>query len=213
MIEAVENLVQTVALAGCIGIAGFRLAAHKSRLWMLLMLFYISMFLGDLYWALSLLLLHRPPLFDYVSEISWFSAYLFLYLLIRETLDRENKKVKSPVLWAGPVFVACMAVFYMQWGSVLSNITYAIAMGLIFYYISSGLFLLKDVSTRQCRRKILFLAVNTFCLIEYLLWTSSCIWSGDTLANPYYWIDFVQSVCLVFLLRATNEAVKEVSDE
>ena len=77
MIEAVDNLVQTVALAGCIGIAGFRLAAHKSRLWMLLMLFYISMFLGDLYWALSLLLLHRPPLFDYVSEISWFSAYLF----------------------------------------------------------------------------------------------------------------------------------------
>ena len=213
MIEAVDNLIQTMALAGCIGIAGFRLAVHRSRLWMLLLLFFISMFLGDLYWALSLLLLRRPPLFDYVSEISWFSAYLFLYLLIRETLDCEKKKVKSPVLWVGPAFAACMAVFYMQWGSVMSNITYAVAMGLILYHTSSGLLLLKDSSTRQCRRKILFLAVNIFCLIEYALWTSSCIWSGDTLANPYYWIDFLSTVCLVFLLRATNEAVKEVADK
>ena len=51
-------------------------------------------------------------------------------------------------------------------------------------------------------------AVLCFVVAEYALWASSVYWLGDTLANPYFWIDFLLTGILVSLLPASGEAVK-----
>jgi hypothetical protein len=43
--------------------------------------------------------------------------------------------------------------------------------------------------------------------MEYCLWTASCFWVSDTLANPYFWFDFGLSGSAVLLLIAAERAV------
>ena len=45
-------------------------------------------------------------------------------------------------------------------------------------------------------------------MLEYALWTASCIWSGETLLNPYYWCDFLITLSFPFLLAASGKARK-----
>ena len=54
---------------------------------------------------------------------------------------------------------------------------------------------------------MLFFITILFCLTEYALWTSSCFWMGDTIANVYYWFDLLLSVTFVLFLPALRKAV------
>ncbi len=227
MLEVAENLIQASVLAVCTLLAGHRYRVSKNKAWMLLTLFYAGYLLGDLYWLLMLVLFDRTPVYSYVSEISWFASFQFLYLLTRYFLDRDdrspdrmgNRKMSGkndPVrklLWTGPVFAICMGVFYMQWEDYICNTAYAIIMAMILWRSSLGLLMLKGQSLRENRTKRLYLAVNGFCLIEYGLWTVSCFWGGETLRNPYYWIEILMAVWCVVLLISTGGAVRESADE
>ena len=209
MIELGENLFQMAALGFGFGVSAYHYARGSSRRWLLLSLYYATTFLGDLYWVLLLTLLHRSPKFDYVSDCSWFAGYLFLFLLTRYLLPEEPKRSRNILIWIGPVFTACMAIYYMQWGKVMSNIADAAAMGLIFMNAAHGLLMLRGKAGRKHPLKRYFLTVTILCLLEYLLWTVSCFWEGDTWSNPYYWIDiFVSFGDLLLLL-----AVKEVDEK
>lgn len=42
---------------------------------------------------------------------------------------------------------------------------------------------------------------------NYCLWTSSLFWQGDSLANPYFWFDFVLTATLLALLPIAERAV------
>ena len=46
-----------------------------------------------------------------------------------------------------------------------------------------------------------------FCLLEYALWTVSCFWMGDTMANPYFWFDLLITGCMLLFLPALEKAV------
>ena len=56
-------------------------------------------------------------------------------------------------------------------------------------------------------RRRFHIAVLCFVCAEYALWLSSVRWLGDTLANPYFWIDFLLTGILISLLPASEEAV------
>ena len=48
-----------------------------------------------------------------------------------------------------------------------------------------------------------------YCLIEYIMWTLSCFFDGDTLANPYLWFDALYTVCIALIFPALGKAVRE----
>ena len=206
MIEMAENLIQLLVLIFCFGMTCYQYTRRSSRVWLLLSLYYLTMLMGQLYWELMLILLHRSAMLDYVSESTWFAAYLFLFLLARQLLPKGTVPVKSFALWIGPVFTACMALFFMQWGRVASNISTAVAMGLILLNATQGLLMTRGRPARQYPVKRCFQAVLGICIAEYALWTSSCFWSGDSLANPYYWLDLILSFCMLFLFFAVRGA-------
>ncbi len=202
MIESYENLAQTLVLTLCVCIALYRAVRQKDKAWTLLAFFYGSWLSGNCYWLLCLIFYGRPQV-SAVSDLSWCASYLFLYLLIRQ-VSPEAYGIKRLVPWLGPVFTAAMAVYFMQWGKWISNLVYAVLMGVLLHAVISRL-----LEWKRCRVRILCATVLAFCLLEYALWISSCIWDGDTLANPYYWCDILLTALFPFFLYAAKKAVTE----
>ena len=204
MIESVENALQIAVLLACAGIAIARAAAHRSREWTLLGFVYGSWVLGDIYWLVCLVFYDRTPQVSLVSDLSWYASYIFLYMLLRQAAPPEGAREKRGLPWLGPVLCYGMAVFFMQWGEIVSNLIYATLMSLLLFSVIRR-FLDRD---RYAAQQPLCIAILVFCLLEYALWTSSCFFSGEGIQNPYYWFDFLLTVSFVFFLPATGKAVR-----
>ena len=200
MIESCENLVQTAVLTLCAVIASYRVVRRKSRAWTLLAFFYGSWLLGNCYWLCCLIFYGRPQV-SAVSDLSWCASYLFLYLLLRQT-SPEAGKAKRLTPWLGPAFTAAMAVFFMQWGKWISNLVYAGLMGGLLYAVLARL-----TERKRDGARTLCAVIFVFCLAEYALWTSSCLFEEESLANPYYWCDILLTALFPFFLPATKKAV------
>lgn len=204
MIESVENALQIAVLFGCAGAAAARAYAVRSRAWTLLAFFYGSWGLGDVYWLVCLLFFGRTPQISVVSDLSWFASYIFLYMLLREAEPPVSRREKQLLPWLGPAFAAGMAAFFMQWGETLSNLIYGALMGLLLF--SAIRRLLDNVpGGEKCFLCVLILIL---CLLEYALWTCSCFFAGETWRNPYYWFDFLMTLCFPLFLPAVGKAVK-----
>lgn len=184
MIELSCNLLELLTVGLCLAAALIRFFRTRKKGWILLSFVFTSYFLGDLYWALYLFFYHRTPPVFYVSETSWCATYLFLILMLRHYQTDTERNTWSHVLWAIPVFIAGLTVFYMTRGSYLLNLIDAILMGSLMIRSTQGLLALRETADR---RKSFYTAVFCFCLVEYGLWTASCFWLGDTIRNPYFW--------------------------
>ena len=138
-----------------------------------------------------------------VSDLSWYASYIFLYMLLRHAAPPEGARETRFPPWLGPLFAGGMAAFFMQWGEIASNLIYALLMSLLLFSVIRR-FLDKNQYRAQ---QPLSLVILVFCLLEYALWTSSCFFKGDGPENPYYWIDFLLTLCFVFFLPATGKAV------
>ena len=205
MIESLENTLQIVVLVICAGISLYRAVAGQSRLWTIAVFFFGSWLLGDIYWLACLLFYDSTPQISIISDLSWYASYIFLYLLLIRTAPLEAGMHKRFIVWIGPVLAALLAIFFMQWGEVLSNLIYASLMGLLMYAA------IGRMANKGFYRKQFFLTVLIliFCLLEYGLWISSCFWHTETLANPYYWFDFLLTASFLIFLRAIRKAVSE----
>ena len=204
MIESLENSFQNAVLLFCTAVALYRAFRQRSRTWTLLAFFCGSWLLGDLYWLVCLLYYDQTPQIKVVSDLSWYAGCVFLYLLLREAAPPERDGRARLLSWMGPVFAAAMAAYYyIQWGSLLSNVIYAALMGLLFYASVQRL----AERGRYGNQRALCAVTLVFCLLEYGLWTASCFWWEVSLRNPYFWFDIAQSVCLFFFLPATRKAV------
>ena len=96
-----------------------------------------------------------------------------------------------------------MAGFFMQWGEIMSNLIYALILGLLLF---SAIRRLVDAHLFRAERSLCVTTI-IFCLLIYCLWITSCFWKTDTLANPYYWFDFLLTASFPFFLPATRRAV------
>ena len=204
MIESIENVLQIMVLLGCTGISLYRAAAFQSRSWTLAVFFFGSWVLGDIYWLACLVFYDATPQISIISDLSWYASYTFLYLLlIRAAPPPEKGGIKRLLPWTGPLLSAALAVFFMQWGEVLSNLIYAALMGLLLF---AAINRLMDCGKYRAQ---LFLSVLilVFCLLEYGLWISSCFFQGETLANPYYWFDLLMTASFPVFLPAMKKAV------
>ena len=206
MIETLENLLQIVVLLTCSGVSLYRAVKYHSRTWLLALFFFGSWALGDIYWIICLIFYAATPQISIVSDLSWYAAGLFLYLILIRTYPPEDivtEGGRSLIPWIGPAFAIAMAVFYMQWGEILSNTIYAGLMGLLLY---ASLSRLTDRDHRPGKR-FLPAVILMSCLTEYALWTSSCFWSSDTFSNPYYWFDLILTLTFLLFIPAIRKAV------
>ena len=229
MVESIDNLIQLIVFGICFGISLRLTYTKRSRAMGILSLFYISFFLGDLYWLLYIVFYDSTPQVFYVSEFNWYASYLFLILLMQQTLEPEARRQRSRVLLLPLVFAAGMCVFFMQWGDYISNIISAVLMGLMMFRAMQGSLYCrekdpaadhltdaeKDPAAMQSGYSAKSIAAQmrlcrlilVFCVIEYVMWTVSCFWRGDGLTNPYYWLDGMLTVCSAALLPVLDKGV------
>ena len=203
MIESIDNALQIASLLICASIAVYRAAKYKSRTWTQAFYFYGSWALGGIYWLLCLLFYNDTPQISIVSDLSWYAALIFLYMILRRVAPPEDAGKVGFWPWLGPIFTVGMAFFFMFHGEIISNLIYAGLMGLLLF---SAIRRLTDGDLYKNQR-FFSITVLILCLLEYGLWVSSCFWSGDTLANPYYWIDFLLSAGFFVLIPAIKKAV------
>ena len=207
MIEIIDSTVQFVLTGICALSAVAMAIATSDRLWRLLSLFYNTAVLGDLYWLLYRVFLKDTPRFSIIPYLSWYSSFLFLWLLMVHLQD--GKKLNAPMskFWAVPLFTAAMSVFYMQYGAYLNNITIAVIMCVMLLRAITGLMDKDGPEDDRKRHRPIYSLTILFVAVEYALWTVSCFWSGETISNPYYWFDFLLTANFFFFLPATKKAV------
>ena len=203
MIERLENALQIAVLLFCCCITIYRALRLRSRVWIFLTFFYGSWLLGDIYWTTCLFFFKQTPQISIVSDLSWYASFIFMYMLLHQIAPPQGNSRAWLVPWLGPVFTLAMAIYYTLWGQLLNNLIYALLMGLLLYAVIYRLCERKQYA----RQTALCQTILVFCLMEHALWTSSCIWSGDTLLNPYYWCDLLLTLTFPFFLRATRKAV------
>ncbi len=229
MVESIENAIQLLITGLCTLICARTAYLTMKRTWILLGLASGVYFLGDLYWQLYLLFYGETPHYSHISYTSWYASYLFLILLIIELKgDKDTsisgekskrnerdrmKEVLFPgkeykILWLIPVFTAGMCIFYMQWGDYISNIVSGVLMSVLMLNSAKGLILDKHRSEKSYGRKMLYISMLIFCAAEYLAWTSSCFWDGDSLLNPYFWFDSMISISFILFPIALSRCYR-----
>lgn len=206
MTEIIENSLQLVLLMACTVLAGVYAFRTKSMSAGILTMFYGSYVLGDIYWLLYLVFYNHTPDVFYVPYLSWYAGYLFLFLFLQRLAPEEERKTVYPATWLMPVFTGGMCIYYMQFGDYLGNVITAVLMGLLLFHAVRGLIWIRRHPEGK-RRRALYAVVLAFCVLEYLAWTASCIFVGDTLSNPYYWFDFMLTPCAMLILPAFRKAV------
>lgn len=205
MIETVENAAQLAVVSICGGVSLYRAIRRRSRLWVLMTLFYGTFLLGLLYWLLYLMFYGMTPQFRYISEMSWYTAYVFLIMILKTIADPGERSVRKRSLLLCPVFAAGMAVLYMQFSSWLSNICSAAIMSLLMYHAARGLIYHRKKPQHGVWSSFYRLML-LFCASEYLMWTSTCFYWSETLENPYFWFDILQTVCFFLIMPAVERA-------
>ena len=99
MIESVENAFQLALIAVCLTLAVIYTVREKPRNGTLLVMFYGSYLLGDLYWLLYLLFYGDNPSIFYIPDLSWYAAYGFLYLLLQRLSSKEERQSGCLPAW------------------------------------------------------------------------------------------------------------------
>ncbi len=211
-IESLEITFQIAVLVFCSIVALVRMRSVREKGTLLLLAFYGSFLLGDLYWQVCLLCYSEIPQISLVSDLSWYAAYLFLFLLLRTAAEEKGNEdviaadpVKMLLPALAPVFTSAMAVFYIRDGKVVSNIVYAALMGLLLFTAVKGLLRTGagNESFRPLHRTVLL-----FCLLEYALWTVSCFWDLVAFRYVYFGIDLLITLCFPCLIIAVKREVQ-----
>ena len=134
----------------------------------------------------------------YVSEIVWISSCIFLYLLQYTLAGPAERAHRCGAMWLAPALGAAMFALYCVFApNIPADLLRCCVMSALAWNAIRGL-------AFGARRRF-HAAVLAFVCAEYALWASSITWLGGTLANPYFWIDFVLTGILIALLPAAGK--------
>ena len=209
MIEDVVNILDLVVLGACLAIALYRGLASRKRPWALFILALIAFFLGSLWWFLYLFYLPEDVPGSVIPYFNWCASRLFLLLLMGQFPHRPLSRREHGALWLVPVFTAGMALFYMQWGSYLENVLDALMMGILLRNAVAGLLALRGESGPEAATRGVFRAILIYCLLEYTVWTVSCLDYDHPLRHLYYVFDLLLAASAFLLFPALEKAVEE----
>ncbi|MDD3251678.1 MAG: histidine kinase [Lachnospiraceae bacterium] len=200
MIEVIDNLVQIAVTAAAALGSAVAFGRSRRQEWFLLTCFYGTFALGGLYWVLYLLLMSRTPQIFYVSDLCWAATFAFLMTLeISLPETEEERRFRHPAMWLAPCFCVPMLIFFMRWGDYAMNACWCVLSGISGWFSIRGMLYARRQQGQERERQYFHMVVLVFLILEYALWTASGFWCGDTLANPYFWIDFLITGSLAVL--------------
>lgn len=202
MIESIDNYIQLVILGICTGVTLYRAVTKQRRSWVIITLFYAAFFFGSLYWELFYMFRGDTPTKFYVAEFSWYVSYMFLFLFLRDQRDPAVRGMKCRIKWLIPVFAGGLSIYFMTFGQISSNIVSAILMSLV------GMEAVKGLHSGNTVKRPVYILTLIFFILEYLLWTSSCLFDEVSVSNPYYYIDILISVVLFVLMLCVRKALR-----
>jgi hypothetical protein len=205
MVEIIDNAVQLAVTLACTGVSGCLALKRRKQAYTILTCYYGALAMGNLYWLVYDLITSYTPKIFYISDLCWMASYLFLLMLVASTAGPEERAFRHPAAWISPVISTALTAFYCQWGDWVENIIWCGLMGVSGWFSIRGC--IWASRSKDVRRKHFHLAVLLLIAMEYCLWTASCFWVSDTLANPYFWFDFGLSGSAVLLLIAAERAV------
>ena len=198
MIEIIDNSLQFAATLACCLLALAQYLCAQKQAQFLLACFYGCFSLGLLYWTLYLVLYETTPGTFYVSEIVWISSCIFLYLLQYTLASPAEREYRCRAMYIAPALGVAMFAIYCAFDTdVPADLLRCCAMSAIAWNAIRGL--------GFGGRRRFHIAALCFVCAEYALWASSIGWRGDTLANPYFWIDFALTGILISLLPAAGK--------
>lgn len=207
MIELIDNATQFAATF--IALIGASVLFYKKRKLPLFLIscFYGTFTLGTLYWTLHMLLTQQTPQIFYVSELAWSAGYVFLLAMQYALSTREERRTCPAVAWLVPVVCVPQFMLYMTRGELFSNLMMCGLTMVLGWSAVRGLVFSAAHKEEAGGVRAFHVTVLVFVGVEYALWTCSCLFEGDSLANPYFWCDFLMTLTMLALLPATQKAV------
>ena len=206
--ELISNVLQfAVTLLGFF-LSGIRYLKSRTQAYFLLTCFYGCFALGSLYWTLYLFLFSKTPQVFYVSEFGWVASVIFLYLLQYTLSSAEERGHACRKALIAVLIGVPLCVLYCTFGDILSNLLWCSMMIVVSYHSIRGLSYARTQTGTARNMRYFHMGVLCYAAVEYALWTSGCLWPGDSVFSFYCWFDLLLSGCLFALLPVTGKAVK-----
>lgn len=198
--EIIDNIFQIVLLLICGGASMFFAVTHRSRLILILSLFYTCFAMGTLYFVLHLFITEMAPQIFYVSEISWIASYAFL--LSFQILRSDGMKITfSPI--AAVLTFAYVAVALERQFMLYVTPLFVLAVGSALYLTLYRLI--------KCRKNRALDVCTVICLyLQFSLYMASLFIRNFDNFNLYFAIDFALSATFAALLPlSVREVLKK----
>lgn len=208
MFEIIDNSIQIAVIFGCGFYSVYKTVLTRSRLWLVCSLFMASYFLGDLWWLLNEVLYPGYSEYSLVPYINWKASVVFLIMLLQQ--ERKGEKLQKPgnrYMWLIFVFCAVMCAYYMQFGAYVDNVTTAILMAVLIWTAVQRTFESRQDGNYRADDHELCRMALIFCVLEYTMWTSTCLNYGNPLRGLYYICEAILTVFIIMLTMAVRKAV------
>ncbi len=232
MVEMIDNLLQLVVTAICAIVAAclaFRNRGHNEvvtmeesklssmaffagrREWILYAMFAVECFFGDLFYVLHLYFYGETPNNPYIPNLAWYASFLFLTILMLYVSDKKAIRMQTRLQLLVPAFTIGMGVFYVMYsGGIFDNILAAavmtaglwVAVGALKIEIQN-----KKLTGYVSEKYSLYMTGIATLVLEYSLWTISCFWIGDSITNPYFWVDIMFTLNFIVIMVAVKNVV------
>ena len=206
--ELVSNLLQFIVTLLGFSLSGIRYLKSRTQAYFLLTCFYGCFALGSLYWTLYLLLFSETPQVFYVSEFGWMASVIFLYILQYALSSAEERGFACRKALIALLIGVPLCVLYCTFGDILSNLLWCGLMIVVSYHSIRGLSYARTQTGTARNMRYFHMGVLCYAAVEYALWTSGCLWPGDSGFSFYCWFDLLLSGCLFALLPVTGKAVQ-----
>lgn len=206
--ELVSNLLQFIVTLLGFCLSGIRYLQGRKQAYFLLTCFYGCFTLGSLYWTLYLLLFSETPQVFYVSEFGWVSSVIFLHILQYTLSSATERSFPCRKALIALLIGVPLCVFYCTFGDILSNLLWCGMMIVVSYHAIRGLVYARTQTGAARTMRYFHIGVLCYVAAEYALWTTGCLWPGDSFFSPSFWRDVLLTFCLFALLPATGKAVQ-----
>ncbi|MEG2054595.1 MAG: hypothetical protein RR052_06605, partial [Oscillospiraceae bacterium] len=205
MIEILDNAIQLCVTTGCAIWACTIALRRKSQSYFLLSGFYGTFALGLLFWLAYLTIMTYTPKIFYVSDLSWFASFLFLFLLTVTLATPQERNFKPIAPWFVAAIPAVITICFLFLGDVFGTLLWCPLLTVCTYHATKGFLYARKQSDESHRKQWVYLAILFVVFSEFTLWTLSYIFKSSSIENPYFWCDFVLSTALFLIMPAMKK--------
>ncbi len=189
----------------------FKYIELPKRRYLYLIIFFLTHFFSDYYWAIYGLIMHSSPnVSGFMSYLGWNISYLFLFRMVFRLRGKGNRYFHPLMLW--PVLTNIpLLILYLTFGGIFNNlwqvgittITMVFCMKELLYYSQNK----KKGISHFPRLSFLILL---FLIFGYGMWTASCFDWKSELINPYLYFTILAYISSLFFAWGTE---KDYEDE